>query len=97
MPTYSWQPRFGRDLRALTRPQQAAFLAVVALMVEDLGSGKRFRPGLRIKAVRGSPGVLEMSWAPDGRATFEFGAPLKEGVPHIIWRRVGTHDVFKDA
>jgi hypothetical protein len=37
----------------------------------------------------------ELTWAPDGRATFEYGDPVKDGHPHIRWRRVGTHDIFK--
>jgi hypothetical protein len=39
--------------------------------------------------------VWELTWAPDGRATFEYGASVKEGQPHVRWRRVGTHDIFK--
>jgi hypothetical protein len=35
-----------------------------------------------------------MTWAPDGRATFSYGTPVKEGEAHIIWRRIGTHDIF---
>ena len=50
--------------------------------------------GLRIKRVQGSPGVFEMTFAPDGRATFSFGEPVLKGQPHVIWRRVGTHDIF---
>jgi hypothetical protein len=36
-----------------------------------------------------------LTWAPDGRATFEYGASVKEGQPHVRWRRVGTQDIFK--
>jgi len=35
-----------------------------------------------------------MTWAGDGRATFEYGEPITEGEPHIVWRRVGTHTIF---
>lgn len=42
------------------------------------------------------PGVWELSWAADGRATFEYGAELIEGQPHIIWRRIGSHDIFRN-
>ena len=54
----------------------------------------RFRRGLRVKAVQGAPGVFEMSWAPDGRATYQHGDERRPGEPHIIWRRIGTHDIF---
>jgi len=38
--------------------------------------------------------IFEMTWAPDGRATFHYGAPVREGQVHVGWRRVGTHAVF---
>lgn len=37
-----------------------------------------------------------MTWAADGRATFEYGEPMLPGQPHIIWRRIGTHEVFRN-
>lgn len=70
------------------------FLTAVAQFVEDLRSGGRFRKGLRVKSVKGMPGVFEMTWAGDGRATFEYGTPVRKGEPHVIWRRVGTHTIF---
>jgi hypothetical protein len=36
-----------------------------------------------------------MSWAADGRATFEYGTEVIPGEPHVIWRRNGTHGVFR--
>jgi hypothetical protein len=36
-----------------------------------------------------------MTWAADGRATFEYGQEIRPGEPHIIWRRIGTHDIFR--
>ena len=35
-----------------------------------------------------------MTWAADGRATFEYGDEVAEGEPHVLWRRVGTHAIF---
>jgi hypothetical protein len=64
--------------------------------VEDLRRSTGFRPGLRVKGVRGASGVFELAWAPDGRATFSYGGAVVEGGPHIIWRRVGTHDVLRE-
>ena len=37
-----------------------------------------------------------MTWAPNGRATFHYGEPIKEGEPHLVWRRVGTHDTLSE-
>ncbi|HEV7161625.1 MAG TPA: hypothetical protein VGN25_00075 [Solirubrobacteraceae bacterium] len=36
----------------------------------------------------------EITFAPDGRATFEYGVEVMAGEPHVIWRRVGTHAVL---
>ena len=94
MPTFAWLARFGADFDALSADQQAAFLAVVVLFVADLKAGA-FRSSLRVKGVKGAAGIFEMTWAADGRATFEFGSEIRPGETHIIWRRVRTHDVFR--
>jgi hypothetical protein len=86
--------RFAADFDSLSPEQQAAFLEAVAQFVEDLRGGKRFRKGLRVKGVKGAAGIFEMTWADDGRATFEYGEQVREGQPHIVWRRVGTDGVF---
>lgn len=52
---------------------------------------------LRIKDVKGAPGVFEMTWSfsgPDGRATFEIIAI--DGEPAIRWRRIGGHEIFRE-
>jgi hypothetical protein len=68
----------------------------VAQFIADLADGGQgFHPRLRVKRVQGHPGVWEMTWAPDGRATFEYGGEIQPGEAHIVWRRVGTHSVFQ--
>jgi hypothetical protein len=62
-------------------------------MVEDWALGQ-LRAGLRVKRVRGTAGVFELTWAPDGRATFEYGPEVREGEPHVIWRRISGHEIF---
>ena len=94
MPTYEAEPRFQVDFDRLTSTQREAFLAAVAKFVADL-KARRFRKGLRVKPVEGHPGVWEMTWAADGRATFTYGEPVRPGTPHIVWRRVGSHDIFR--
>jgi hypothetical protein len=96
VPTYEWQSRFTRDFRALDAAQQQAFRDAVTCFVADLKAGT-FRKGLRVKRVQGTSGVWEMTWADDGRATFTYGTPRHAGEPHVIWRRVGTHSIFRDA
>ena len=95
MPTFAWLARFGADFDRLSRAQQASFLAAIAQFVEDLREGGRFRKGLRVKGVQGASGVFEMTWAHDGPATFQYGDTVVEGEAHVIWRRVGTHDIFR--
>jgi hypothetical protein len=95
VPTFYRSPRFRRDYNALTHAQQEAFKAAVKRFFADLQAG-HFRPGLRVKGYRGSTKTFEMTWAPDGRALFEYGDPIRPGHPHIIWLRVGTHDIFDE-
>ena len=95
MPTYEWQRVFGREFAAMSAHQQQAFLRAVSEFVDDLREGRTLRPGLRVKGVRGHEGVFEMSWAPNGRATFSYGEERLPGQPHIVWRRIGSHDIFQ--
>lgn len=94
MPTYAWLARFRTDFERLTPDQQTAFLAAAAQFVEDLKRGRSFRKGLRVKGIQGASGIFEMTWAPNGRATFEYGDEVTKGTPHIIWRRIGSHVIF---
>ncbi len=95
MPTFAWLARFGADFDSLSPSDQAAFLAAVGHFVDDLRRGRVFRKGLRVKAIKGATGIFEMTWADNGRATFEYADSVMEGEPHVIWRRVGTHAIFK--
>ena len=95
MPTYEWERVFGREFAALDSELQAAFLAAVAQFVEDLHHGRAPRRSLRVKRVRGYDGVCEMTWAANGRATFAYGAEQSPGQAHIVWRRIGSHDIFR--
>ncbi len=95
MPTHDELPQFLREFYALPPDRQRQFLKAVEKMVNDLRAGKGFRASLRIKAVQGHSGIYEMTWAGDGRATCEFGQPKTPGDAHVIWRRIGGHDIFK--
>ena len=95
MPTHEELLSFWRDWDALTPDQQRLFRRAVAKFVEDLGQRRPSRPGLRVKEVQGTDGIFEMTWAGDGRATFQYGSAVEGDEPHIIWRRVGTHHVLR--
>jgi hypothetical protein len=95
VPTYEWQRAFGRDFAAMGVGRQQAFLRAVSELVEDLDARRPPRSRLPVKGVRGYQGVFEMSWAPNGRATFHYGEEKAPGHPHIVWRRIGTHDILR--
>jgi hypothetical protein len=95
VPTYEPVARFLAEFRQLSPEQQAAFLQAVALFRDGLRSGI-FHPRLRVKSFKSQPGVMELSWAPDGRALWRYGDPVPgRPRPHIIWLRVGTHDIYR--
>jgi len=94
MPTFDTLDRFMKDFSLLGEEDRMRFRAAVERFVEDLRGGQGFRPGLRVKRVQGTDGIWEMTWAPDGRATWMYGDEVLHGEPHVVWRRVGTHDVF---
>lgn len=96
MPTHAERAQFLREFESLSRAQQRQFVKAIQKMVNDLRAGHDFRPSLRVKGVQGHPGIFEMIWPGDGRATFEYGAEKRSGDPHIIWRRIGGHDIFKN-
>lgn len=95
MPTHSEPQAFLRELAALTPREQTLFATAVRKMVADLRAHKAFRASLRVKGVQGHPGVFEMTWEmPNGRATFSYGPEVNPGEAHIIWRRIGGHDIL---
>ncbi|MFD5663172.1 hypothetical protein [Streptomyces hirsutus] len=65
----------------------------MAAFVDDLRTG-RFRASLRVKGVQRAQGVFELTWDGDGRATWSYREEIVRGERHIIWRRIGTHDIL---
>lgn len=96
MPTHDEEAQFLREWAKLSSQQRSLFLAAVDAMVEDLRNKIPFRPSLRVKAVQKRRGVFEVTWAPDGRATFHYGPSRRSGEAHIVWRRIGGHDILKN-
>jgi len=95
VPTFEMTRRFERDRDDLSPTQRAAFRTAVQKLVEDMSRGS-FRKGLRVRGIEGASGIYEMTWASDGRATFQYGPPVREEEPHVIWRRIGGPSVFTD-
>jgi hypothetical protein len=92
VPSHARTRQFDRDWKGLSSADCDRYRVAFRRFDADLGAG-RFRPGLRVKGVQGAPGVFEMTWAPNGRATFEYGVSKGSGA-HVIWRRIGTHDIL---
>ena len=93
MPTYFTTRHFEREYRKLTAAERRIFLSVLRRFIEDMKKG-RFRKSLRVKAYRGQEGVYKMTWAGNGRALFMYGQEVRPGEPHIIWLRIGGHEIF---
>jgi hypothetical protein len=93
VPTFEVEERFWRGYAQLSREERAAFQRMRRRFVADLRAG-RLRVGLRVRALEGHEGIYEITWAPDGRATFHYGEARRPGEAHIVWRRVGGHEIF---
>ena len=96
MPTREILESFWRGWGRLSPEDQRAFLAAVEKFVQDLRAGRGIRKGLRVKGVQGARGIYELTWADDGRATFQFGRAVVDDEPHVIWRRIGGHEIFRN-
>ncbi len=76
----------------MPRELHRAFLAMLPLFIAALRSSPpSFQPALRVKRVRGTDGVWEVTFAPDGRATFAYSGEVRPGEAR---RRVGGHQVL---
>jgi hypothetical protein len=94
MPTYDKLPRFEKDFARLSAEDKKRFRQAAAKLAEDLNRRRQPRSGLRVRGIEGTTSIFEMTWAPDGRATFHYGEPIREGQPHVVWRRVGRHSIL---
>jgi len=84
-PTYEASRRFLRELARLSDDQHDAFLSAKDGLIAGLRERPpRFAPRLRIKRVKGSDDVWELTWAADGRATFRYGAQVITGEAHVL-------------
>lgn len=97
MPTFARSRRFRREYLALSREQREAFKRALVVFIAALrGKPPVFPSSLRVKGVQGHHGVYELSFGGGGRATFEYGAEVRPGDAHVMWRRIGDHSIFAD-
>ncbi len=96
-PTFSVAARAAREYAKLGPQDRARFTRARLAFVEALRADpSALPPNLRVKRVTGHDGIWELTWAADGRATFEYGAEQAPGEPHVCWRRIGSHSMFSD-
>jgi hypothetical protein len=95
VPTWSTAESFERDFKRLSAEQRKEFTHAIVAFVADLRR-RSFRKSLRVKGVQGAEGIFEMTWAKDGRATFQYGPEVRPGEPHVVWRRCGTHAILRN-
>ncbi len=88
----------GHEHRALFKSRVAGFSLACDEFALDPARFKSWPRELRVKKRKGEPGIWEMTWSfsgPDGRATFEF--ELIDGEMRVVWRRIGSHEIYKNA
>lgn len=96
MPTYEVAAHFLEDLERLSAEQRRLFKRVIQKFVEDIKAQRPPRRSLGVKGLQGYDGVYEFRFAGDGRALFMYGTSPHAGDIHIIWPRVGTHDIYSN-
>ena len=91
-----------RDLKKLKSEHRRLFQKERTRFLDALGNlDSTDRPTnlpkkFRIKQLRNTDGIWSMTWSfsrPDGRATFHIQEI--DGQLTIVWRRIGSHEVFK--
>lgn len=93
---------FKSDWRRLSEAERELFRSAIKqfhVAAERIVADPRARwpGGLRIKRVVSAPRIWEMTWSfsgPDGRATFEWVEI--DDTSGIRWRRIGTHEIFRE-
>ena len=96
-------PQFLNDLVKLRPEHRSRFKSRVA----DFNTGceryletgliRFWCASLRVARMTVAEPVWEMTWSfsgPDGRATFQFLE--RDGETVVLWRRIGTHQIYKN-
>ena len=87
---------FKREYRKQTPEEKARSKVAVDKLVSALKQDPPALPGdPLVHPLSGHHGVYELRFAPDGRATFTFGSPVRGSEPLIIWCRIGGHELLE--
>ena len=77
-------PHFDRLFRNLSQDTQERAYEKLALYLQDAA-----HPSLRVKRIKGSPGIWEMSITMSIRITFQVEDDK------VLLRRIGTHEILR--
>ncbi len=94
MPTHDETVRFWRDWGKLTANQQAAFLRA------KISAGIAVSPFSSLTPSEGLPGarrcVRDDLYSRREGVVVDADEERVPGEPHIVWLRIGTHDIFRE-
>jgi len=106
MPTYGRRSRFESEYLRLKEPERKLFLAARNEFIKALlrweaqgcrPSPPTFPDALQVQDVKGHTGIWELTWEKkNGHCTWEFGNQVLPGKAHIVWRRIGGHEIFRE-
>ena len=102
---YQWTESFARDFRGMAPEHQELFLRLIPEFSDAcdrwIGENTGFPGKFRVSPLQGAPGIFEMTWSfagLDGRATWMWSSIVRDGVhvPVVVWRRIGTHRIYRE-
>jgi hypothetical protein len=95
VPTFDRLTLLKREYRKLPVEQRRRFRVAVMKLVAALKEEPPRLPGEPLVKPLAGPGrVYELRFEGDGRATFTL--VRREGEPHVIWWRIGSHDILRE-
>src|ERR1700730_12803554 len=104
MPTFFVESRFWNDYGRLSPGERAQFIQArdefIQILLEWEQSGKsgvpKFPRSLGVTPMVNQRQIMEFAWGPNGRCTWRYGVPQRPDKFHVIWRRIGKHDIYRD-
>jgi hypothetical protein len=94
VPTYEETKRFNNEYNRLRTDKRALFNQACKEWVTALKTHQPPPARLGIRRFLSIEGMYEFHFAPDGRTLFRYGPEQKPGEVHIIWERIGGHDIY---
>ncbi len=96
MPTHEERERFLNEYTRLRRAEQQQFKRAVAEFVTALKDHHPPPKKLGIERYERQSGIYEFHWSATGRALFRYGPEKTPGEPHVIWLRIGGHEIYDE-